>query len=150
MVNKLSIVHKTAAMLALSLIIIFFTSSIIVELLGSQESILTVKTAILYGIGLLISAMAVTGITGAKLAAKRRALPTPLVRKKKRMPFVACNGLLVLTPLAIYLQHLANLGEFGELFYTLQGIELVAGGVNIYLMVLNIRDALALKRPSQH
>ncbi len=64
--------------------------------------------------------------------------------KKKRMPFVAANGLLVLLPAAIYLQHLASIESFDTTFYVIQAIELAAGFTNLTLMGLNIRDGLRM------
>lgn len=57
------------------------------------------------------------------------------------MPINAANGLLILLPSAIYLQGRVAAGTFDSVFYTVQGIELLAGAVNITLMGLNIRDA---------
>ncbi|GAL35028.1 hypothetical protein JCM19240_3398 [Vibrio maritimus] len=88
--------------------------------------------------------MATAGITGAKLASK--ATKGVASAKKKRMPFVAANGLLVLLPAAIYLQHLASIGSFDTTFYVIQAIELVAGFTNLTLMGLNIRDGLKMAR----
>ena len=39
---------------------------------------------------------------------------------------------------------LVGSGQFAALFYAVQGIELVAGAVNITLMSLNMRDGLRL------
>ncbi|MGF1754738.1 hypothetical protein L4C33_14210 [Vibrio makurazakiensis] len=144
MKNTLSTVHRTAAIMATLLIFSFFTSSLLVELFGTLHQVLVVKTAILYGVGILIVLMALTGITGAKLAPNVK--KGPIARKKKRMPFVAMNGLLILLPAAIYLQHLASVGQFDVTFYSIQVIELIAGFINLSLMVMNIRDARTLKQ----
>ncbi|WP_020576469.1 hypothetical protein [Actinopolymorpha alba] len=60
------------------------------------------------------------------------------------MPFIAGNGLLILTPAALYLDRLAARGEFDALFYTVQTIELAAGAANLALMSFNMRDGLRL------
>lgn len=147
MKNTLSIIHRASAMMATLLIFSFFTSSLLVELFGDLHQVLAVKTIILYGVGVLIVLMALTGITGAKMA--QNANKGPIGRKKKRMPFVAMNGLLILLPAAIYLQHLASIGQFDVTFYSIQAIELIAGFINLSLMVLNIRDARTLKKPTR-
>jgi len=65
--------------------------------------------------------------------------------KFKRMPFIAGNGILVLIPSALFLASKASAGEFDTNFYLVQALELVAGGVNIALLGLNMRDGLKLK-----
>ena len=87
-------------------------------------------------------ALALTGASGFRLAG---ASPDPrLIRKRRRMPIIAANGLFGLVPAALYLATLASRGEFGMLFYGVQGIELFAGAINLTLMSLNIRDGLSL------
>ena len=60
------------------------------------------------------------------------------------MKIVAANGLLVLLPSAYVLASWASAGRFDSAFYAVQGLELVAGAVNITLLVLNMRDGLRL------
>ena len=60
------------------------------------------------------------------------------------MPFIGANGILTLLPAAIYLDRLAADGSFGLSFYLVQGLELIAGGVNLTLMSMNIRDGFKL------
>jgi len=60
------------------------------------------------------------------------------------MPFIAANGLLILVPAALYLESKASSGTFDTGFYMVQGLELIAGAVNIVLMGLNIRDGLMM------
>jgi hypothetical protein len=137
-------VHAAAASLALLLIISFFSSSLVSELTGSQAQIVSVKNAIFYGIWLLIPSMAITGISGAKLAGKAK---KGLIGKKmKRMPFIALNGLLILAPAAIYLRSLAMAGDFNTVFYIVQGIEFLAGAINITLMSMNFRDGIKVSK----
>jgi hypothetical protein len=64
--------------------------------------------------------------------------------KKKRMPLIAANGLLVLLPCALLLNHWAAAGSFGAAFYAVQALELAAGALNLTLMGLNMRDGLRL------
>ena len=75
-----------------------------------------------------------------------KVVSSPIGNKKKRMPFIAINGLFVLLPCAVYLHHLAQLGQFDTTFYIVQITELVAGFTNLTLMTLNIRDGRKLKR----
>lgn len=145
MKSSIGIIHRFAAISALLLIMTFFTSTVIVELFASNAAILLVKTYILYGIAIMVPMMAVAGITGAKMAPKVK--KGPIASKKKRMPFIALNGLVILLPSAIYLQHLASIGQFDSTFYIFQTIELLAGFCNICLMLLNVRDGRKITRP---
>lgn len=143
MTTSIKIVHSIAAKLAFSLISLFFISTLAVELFGDRQAILQVKTLIMYGVILLILSMAATGISGIKMAP--RANKGPIGKKKKRMPLIALNGIVILIPCAVYLHHLASHDQFNNLFYFIQGIELIAGATNLALMSLNIRDARRLK-----
>ncbi|NOH65965.1 hypothetical protein [Vibrio rotiferianus] len=147
MKKKLSLVHRISSISAYLLIMSFFTSTVVVELFGDQHAILAVKTYISYAIWAVVPLMAVAGITGAKMAPNVK--KGPLAAKKKRMPFVAMNGVLVLVPAAIYLQHLAAIGQFDTTFFIVQVVELIAGFINLTLMTLNIRDAKANKKPKK-
>ncbi len=135
-------VHAAASVIAFLTIATFFTSTVLVELLGSHESIATVKHYIFLGIFLLIPAMAITGISGGILASSRKG--ELIGKKKKRMPIIAGNGLIILTPCAIYLDNMAAAGDFSTVFYIIQGIELIAGATNLALMSKNLKDGLRL------
>ena len=135
--------HSIASFLATMTIATFFLSTLTVELLGSHETVALVKRLIVQpGLFILVPAIAAAGASGQFLAKSRRG---KLVEaKKKRMPFIAANGLLILIPSAIVLDNLASAGTFGTMFYLVQGVELLAGAVNLSLMGLNIRDGLKL------
>lgn len=135
-------VHAIAGMLGLTIIAVFFTASVVVELFGDQGAITTVKQWIVYGLFLLIPTMAVTGGSGRALIGRRRG---PRVRnKQRRMIAIAALGLAVLTPCAVVLRNLSAAGDFGGLFVAVQAVELAAGAVNITLMSLNARDGMLL------
>lgn len=141
--------HKVCAILAFIMIASFFTSTLISELLADKNTISQVKQVIAYAVWLLIPLMAITGITGSKLAPNIKMGQGLLGNKKKRMPIVALNGLLILLPCAIYLNVLASQGLFTQRFYVIQLIELIAGSTNLTLMALSIRDAMKIKRPTR-
>ena len=84
----------------------------------------------------------VTAGTGFAIGGKGR--HPLLISKRKRMPFIAANGLLILVPSAIFLSMRAQAGMFDGVFYAIQAVELVAGAVNLSLIGLNIRDGLRL------
>ena len=133
------IIHLIAAFTATLCIATFFTSTLLVELFGTHETIAVVKNLIVMpGLFILIPAMAITGAIGVALSKVKSG---KIVKKKlKRMPIIAANGLLVLLPAAIMLNLWAASGLFDSRFYIVQGIELMAGAVNLTLMSLNIRD----------
>ncbi len=136
----LKAVHPIAGTIGFLTILTFWTSTVAFELYGSVETIAAVKQAIPWGFLLLVPALAITGPAGFQLAgasAGRRA-----VSKKRRMLFIAANGILILIAAALYLASLASRGEFGGPFFAVQAVELAVGAVNLILMGLNIRDGL--------
>jgi hypothetical protein len=135
-------VHPIAGVIGFVTILTFWTSTVSSELFGSAATIAAVKHAIPWGFLILVPALAITGASGFRIAGA--SAEPGIARKKRRMPFIAGNGLLVLIPAALYLATLASRGEFGGLFYGIQTIELAAGALNLTLMSLNIRDGLGL------
>ncbi|HTT13674.1 MAG TPA: hypothetical protein VMG60_22640 [Burkholderiaceae bacterium] len=135
--------HLIAGMLGLLCIATFFVSTIIVELFGSPAAVAHLKSLIVApGLWILIPALAGAGSSGMVLAKSRRGRLVDA--KKRRMPFIAANGLLVLVPSAIFLNRLASAGTFDATFYILQALELLAGATNLSLMGMNLRDGLRL------
>lgn len=135
-------VHPIAGVVGFVTILIFWTSTAASEMFGSVETITAVKQAIPWGLLILAPALAITGATGFRMAGA--STDPRVLKKKRRMPFIAGNGLLILVPAALYLAALASRSEFGNVFYGVQAIELVAGAINLMLMGLNIRDGLRL------
>ncbi len=135
-------IHAIAGGIAFLTILTFWTSTVLSELFGSYETIAFVKAMILRGMFILIPAMIIVGGSGMALGGKRT--DTLASSKKKRMPFIAANGLLILLPMAFILADKAASGTFDIWFYGLQAIELLAGGTNLTLMGLNIRDGLRM------
>jgi hypothetical protein len=136
-------IHLAAGLLATLCIAVFLIATIGVELAGSPQAVAQVKAAIVApGLWILIPALAAAGGSGMALARQRQGR---LVQsKRRRMPFVAANGLLVLLPCALVLQNWATAGRFDAAFYAVQAAELLAGGANLVLMGLNLRDGLRL------
>ena len=137
-------VHPVAGVVALLCIATFFLSIILVELLGSNDAVAWLKGLIVMpGLFVLVPAIAITGGSGFFLSKSRRGRLVDA--KKKRMPFIAANGLFVLVPCAVMLNRWSAAGSFDSSFYRLvQAIELLAGAVNLLLMGLNIRDGLRM------
>ena len=140
MTNK---IHLVAAVIATLCIATFFTSTILVELFGSYESIATVKNLIVMpGLFILVPAIAIAGGTGFALSKNRKGHLVD--NKQKRMRLIGANGLLVLLPAAIVLDQWVASGSFDPKFYIIQGLELLAGAINLLLMSLNMRDGLKI------
>jgi len=137
-------IHAISGAIALATILAFWTSTVASEAFGSPQQIAAVKTAVLYGLAVLVPAMAIAGGSGFSLGAKWK---SPVVRRKKaRMKIIAATGILVLVPSAVFLAMKAGQGDFDAAFMTVQGIELIAGASNIVLLGLNMRDGMAMRR----
>ncbi|MGD2119702.1 MAG: hypothetical protein PVG66_15195 [Chromatiales bacterium] len=137
------LIHRVAAPVSFLCIASFFLTTILVEIYGSAEAVATVKSLIVWpGLLILIPAIALTGGSGFWLARSRSG--KLLRQKQKRMPFIGANGVLVLIPCAIVLDRWASAGSLDATFYTVQGIELIAGAINLILMGLNMRDGLRM------
>jgi hypothetical protein len=138
------VLHLVAGAVGLLCIAAFWTSTVAVEMLGGPASILAVKAAVLWGLFILVPAMGAAGATGFRMAG--RSAEPHVARKRRRMPFIALNGLLVLVPCAVFFHARAAAGDLGDSFAVVQGIELLAGAMNLALMGLNMRDGLVLTR----
>ncbi|MFY2824540.1 hypothetical protein [Ruegeria sp. MALMAid1280] len=135
-------IHAIAGGIGFLIILLFWTSTVFSELFASHETVAAVKGLILKGMFILIPAMAIVG--GSGMAMGRRRKDAPARAKKKRMPIIALNGLLILVPAAWFLAGKAAAGEFDSTFYLVQLVELVAGAANLTMMGLNIRDGLKM------
>jgi len=136
-------IHLIAGILSPLLIATFFTATIMVELFGPHAAVAQLKALIVTpGLWVLLPCLAATGGSGMFIGKTRKGR---LVEgKKKRTPFIAANGLLVLVPCAIFLNHWASAGIFDTRFYVVQALELLAGATNVTLLALNVRDGLRL------
>lgn len=137
-------IHPIAGVVALLTITTFWVSTVVSELFASEATVAYVKTTIPCGFFLLIPALAIVGGSGFALARGCRA--GLIGAKARRMPVIAANGIFVLIPAALFLAAKARDGAFDAAFYTVQGVELVAGLVNIVLLGLSLRDGLRMRR----
>ncbi len=136
-------IHAIAGIVGFFCILTFWTSTAYSELFTSHETVAAVKAMILRGMFILVPAMALAGGLGMSVGAKWK---SPLaLAKKKRMPIIALNGLVILLPSAFFLAFKSGAGEFDNWFYAVQILELCAGALNLSLMGLNIRDGLRMK-----
>lgn len=120
-----------------------FSATICVELFGTAATIATVKSLIVWpGLFILVPSIAFTGGSGFALAKSSKERLVQL--KEKRMPLIGANGILVLIPCAVLLDRWASAGGLDTTFYVVQGIELLAGAVNLILMSMSMRDGLRM------
>jgi hypothetical protein len=134
--------HPIAGLLALATVATFWISTVAVELSGTPADIAAVKGAILWGMLVLVPAIALAGASGVRLG--RTSLAPRAMAKQRRMPVIALNGLVVLVPSAVFLAQRAATGPLDQTFYAVQAAELIAGAVNITLMALSVRDGFRL------
>jgi formate-dependent nitrite reductase membrane component NrfD len=137
--------HAAAGLLGGLTILLFFSSTLAVEASGAHDAIAQAKGLIVWpGLLVLVPLLALTGLTGRKLAG---AHPTGLAAAKlARMKWIAGNGLCVLVPCALTLNAWAQQGRLDRPFLIVQGLELVAGLVNLVLIGLNLADGVKLAR----
>lgn len=135
--------HLIAGLLAPLCIATFFLSTILTEVFGSHAAVTQLKSLIVMpGLWIMVPLMAAAGGSGMFLARSRKG--RLVESKKRRMPFIAANGLLVLVPCAVVLNRWAAAGSFDISFYVVQVVELIAGATNLALMGLNARDGLRM------
>ena len=134
--------HVGAAVTAIVLVASFQLATVVVEIFGRLDDIQRVKTAIVWGLWLLIPSAMVAGITGRLLSGA--ATSPALQAKVGRMKWIALNGLLVLLPCAMYLQDKAASGALDGLYWSVQALELVMGLVNLSLLLANGRQGRRL------
>jgi hypothetical protein len=136
-------VHFLAGIVGTATIALFFSSTLVVEIFGTHDTVARLKSLIVMpGLLILVPAMAAVGGSGFTLARGRRGKLTD--GKRRRMPIIGTNGLLVLVPCALALNAWAAAGRFDRAFYIVQVLELAAGAVNLWLMSRNMRDGLLM------
>jgi len=134
--------HGILALLSFLFIASFWSSTVIVELFFGASAIANVKQLIAYALFAFVPIMMAASISGFVLARDSR---HPLIlKKKRRMPFIALNGFVILVPAAIWLHVCAQTGHLDNQFYAVQILELIAGATNLLLLGLSMRDGLML------
>jgi len=134
--------HPVAGAIALLTILTFWIATVLAETLGDMATIVAVKTAIPWGLLILVPALAAVGGSGFAIA--RDHSGGLVAAKRRRMPLIAANGLLILVPCAFLLSFKAQSGTLDAVFYGVQALELIAGAVNIALLGMSLRDGLRL------
>lgn len=137
-------IHAAAAVLTLLFLAAFWTSTVVSELFLTAAAVAQVKISIAYALLGFVPVMMLTAASGFLMGGKGR--HPLLLAKRKRMPFIAANGLLILVPAAVFLSLRAQAGLLDGVFYGVQALELAAGAANLALICLNIRDGIRLGR----
>ena len=138
-----NVIHMLAGIVAPLCVATFLCSTVLVGLFGSEAALAQVKSLIVApGLLILIPALMCAGGSGMFLSRKRKG--RLVTAKKSRMPIIAANGLLVLVPCALLLDHWAALEFVGPEFLMVQALELIAGSINLTLMTRNVIDGLRL------
>jgi hypothetical protein len=138
------LIHPVAGAVAILTIAIFWLSTAVGELFGSDAIVTTIKTSIPWGFLWLVPALMAAGGSGVTLA-RGRPRAGLVGTKIQRLRLTAVNGIVILIPSALFLASKARAGEFDTSFYAVQVLELMAGAVNITLLGLNFRDGLKMK-----
>ena len=140
-------IHAAAGGLAFLTIAVFWLSTVLSETMGSHEEIALVKTAILFGMAVLIPSLMIAGGTGFSLGSKWK---SPIIAAKaRRMRLIALNGVLILLPSAITLAMMAQSGTFDLTFYAVQALELIAGAANFAMIGMNMKAGFAMRSRKQ-
>ncbi len=135
--------HAIAGVLGFFCVLTFVTSTVLSELLGSPETVASVKGSIFWGMFLLLPALVFAGATGMSLLGKRT--DTLALAKQKRGPIAFMTGLFVLLPSAWFLSSRSSDGTLDTFFYGVQAVELAGSAVCLVMIGMNIRDGLALR-----
>jgi hypothetical protein len=135
-------VHGIAGVTAFAIISAFMLVSIASELSGDHHAIAAAKSAIRWGLLVLVPVLAATGGSGYRLSGGNSKGLAGV--KLARMRLVAANGIAILVPAVLFLAWKAERGEFDIWFAAVQAVEYLAGAANLVLMGLNMRDGFRL------
>ena len=105
---------------------------------SKEEHIRTVKLAFPWCFLILVPSLALAGGTGHLLGHGRTG--RLVEHKRRRMPFIAANGIVILIPCALFLAWKADSYAFDATFYAVQVLELAAGALNLALLGMNLRN----------
>ncbi|MCV2882184.1 hypothetical protein [Actibacterium sp. XHP0104] len=136
--------HPIAGVIGLLTIMTFWGATVATKIWGNPEATLWVKQAIPWGFLLLVPALIFAALSGRHLSRGWRG--RMIERKRRLMPLIAANGVLVLMPLAFYLAAKAGQGAFDPWYHRAQWAELLAGAVNIALLITMARTGRKISR----
>lgn len=137
--------HALSGALATLTVATFWTSTLISEVFLSREAVVAVKHAIaLYGLVPMALFMALAAATGQRLSQGGARQGRLLDEKRRRMAALRRNGLLLMVPLALFLNWKAGAAEFDRVFYAAQLAELLLGLSQLSLLARNLHAGLRL------
>ena len=140
--KNLFTLQRIAEILAISTILIFFLTSLYAEVTGNPNTILSVKTFIIFAIPLMLIFMPTIAITGKKMI--KLSDSQLLKNKANRIKWIALNGIgLMILAVVLYLR--AKNHQIDATFMVLQLMEFCFGIINISILSLMIRDSFRIK-----
>jgi hypothetical protein len=145
MMMTTSRVHAVSASLATLTVATFWTSTVVSELFLGADAVVLVKHCIaLYGLVPMTLFMILAGATGNALAKAKNRTGRMLDAKAKRMSVLRLNGLLLMVPLALFLNWKAGSQDFDTTFYVAQAVELLVGLLQLSMLLSNFSSGLLL------
>ena len=139
--KNLFTLQRIAEILAISTILIFFLTSLYAEVTGNPNTILSVKTFIIFAIPLMLIFMPTIAITGKKMI--KLSDSQLLKNKANRIKWIALNGIgLMILAVVLYLR--AKNHQI-DATMALQLMEFCFGIINISILSLMIRDSFRIK-----
>jgi hypothetical protein len=134
------LLHQATATIAFLTIVSFMVFTLVSEFIGDYVLIAVTKKNIVYGLLLLIICMPLTVLSG-----KKRAVLYPnnpwVEAKAKRMRLIGINAIILLIPLALMLNYLAQNNQLDIYFYSLQALEIICGLANMALFTKMFSNA---------
>lgn len=141
--KKLFTLQRISEILAVSTISTFFLISLYAEITGNPNTILSVKTFILFAMPLMLIFMPTVTITGKKMM--KLSDSEILKAKNSRIKWIALNGIgLMILAVLLYLR--AKNHQLDTTFMILQITEFCFGIINISIFSLMIRDSFRIKK----
>ena len=137
-----TIFHATVGSLSFLMVSVFFIGTIATLFFYSEAAFIATKDLVLQSFWTLIPILLVTAAIGIFLG---KGQAGELIQKKKlRMVFIIGITILILLPIAFFLDKQASAGDINSTFYFVQGLEIIFDIVILVLMGLNFRDGSKL------
>jgi hypothetical protein len=136
-------VHRAISTLSLITVALFLVATVVVEVVGSESDILSVRRWIL-GLFVIFAAFIAGAVISGRTLAGRSSAPR-LRAKLRRSQAVGVIAAVVFLPCAILLRRFADDGDSGVANGVVLAIELISMFAMLMLSGLNFREGLALR-----
>ena len=137
-----TIFHAAVGSFSFLIISLFFIGTIATLFFYSQADFTATKDLVLQSFWMLITILLITAAIGLFLG---KGQAGELIQKKKlRMVFIIGITILILLPIAYFLDKQASASNINSTFFLIQGLEIVFDIVVLVLMGLNFRDGSRL------